>query len=835
MVLLAAALVCPGASHAQGTPQTPDQKTVPAQDPQKQKQQPAPPVPTLDVNVTVVGTTPLPGVDLPRDEVPAPVQTATSRDIDQSGALNITDFLSRRMNGVHVNEMQGNPFQPDINYRGYTASPLLGTPQGLSVYMDGVRLNQAFGEVVSWDLIPRIAIGTTTLVPGSNPIFGLNTLGGALALETKRGRSQNGASVQATYGSDRRRAVEFEYGGTTAASGLDWYAAGNLFAEDGWRDHSPSDIAQLFGKVGWQRARHDLTLSVAFADNSLTGNGLQEQRFLQRDYASIYTQPDETDNRSTLLNATTRHTIGSRATVTANAYYRYIRTNTLNGDINEASLDQAVYQPNAAEQAALAAAGYTGFPTSGANASNTPFPYWRCLANVLLDDDSEGTCNGLINRTHAVQHNGGASGQVTWLPASAANHHQLTVGGAFDRSLVDFTQSTQRGYLNPDRSITGVDAFGDSPVDLDGAIDTASVYATGTLTFRNAWHVTLSGRFNRTVIHNTDRLHPGGGPGSLDGDHVYSRLNPAAGITYNVSRDVNLYASYGEGSRAPTAIELGCADPAQPCTLPNAMAGDPPLQQVVTRTWEGGARGTRKGLRWHTGFFRADNREDILFVLAQQTGFGYFTNVGRTRRQGIELGAERQVGRVTVGAGYTFLDATFQSDETLNGEGNSSNDAALAGRPGLDGSIDVERGNRLPLMPRHSLKVFADVRLTHALALDVDVVTASESFARGNENNRHMPDGTYYLGPGTSPAYGVVSLGGRYDFTRWLQLVGQINNLFDRQYYTAAQLGSTGFTGIGTYIAQPFPAIGGEFPVQHATFYAPGAPRRAWIGTRLRF
>ena len=818
------------------------------QEQQRQQQQQQEQPPTLDLAVTVIGTTPLPGVELPRDEVPAPVQLATGRDIDNSGALNLADFLNRRMNGVHVNEMQGNPFQPDVNYRGYTASPLLGTPQGLSVYMDGVRLNQAFGEVVSWDLIPRIAIGTTTLVPGSNPIFGLNTLGGALALETKNGRTNGGATVQATYGNDRRRTLEFEYGGTKASSGLDWYAAGNLFADEGWRDNSPSDVAQLFGKVGWQRARHDLNLSVAFADNTLTGNGLQEQRFLDRDYSSIYTQPDQTDNRSTLFNATTRHSLGSRATLTANAYYRYIRTNTLNGDVNEDSLDQSMYQPTPAEQAALAAAGYTGFPTSGANAVNTPFPFWRCIANVLLIDEPAQKCNGLINRTRAVQNNGGASGQLTWRPASGANHHQLTVGGAFDRSRVDFQQSTELGYLNPDRSVTGVAAFGDgvtggeidgepfdTRVDLDGAITTASVYATDTLTFHKAWHVTLSGRFNRTSIHNTDGITPGGEPGSLTADHVFSRFNPAAGVTFSPSQDVNLYAGYGEGSRAPTSIELGCADPAEPCKLPNAMAGDPPLQQVVTRTWEAGVRGFERGIRWHAGFFRADNRDDILFVLAQQSGFGYFTNFGKTRRQGIELGAERKMGRVTLGAGYTFLDATFQSGEALNGGGNSTNDAALSGRPGLEGSIEIAPGDRMPLIPRHSLKMFADVQVTTALALDADVVGASQSYARGNENNQHEPDGSYYLGPGASAAYAVVNLGGRYDVTRWLQIVGQVNNLFDRRYATAAQLGPTAFTSTGNYIARPFPATNGEFPVQHATFYAPGAPRRAWIGTRLRF
>ena len=146
---------------------------------------PPPALPQPVFTVTVIEAAPLPGVDLPIEKIPAPVQTATSEAIERSGALDLSDFLNRRFNGVYVNEIQSNPFQPDVNYRGYTASPLLGTPQGLSVYMDGVRLNQPFGDVVSWDLIPRLAISSTTLMPGSNPLFGLNTLGGALSIQTK--------------------------------------------------------------------------------------------------------------------------------------------------------------------------------------------------------------------------------------------------------------------------------------------------------------------------------------------------------------------------------------------------------------------------------------------------------------------------------------------------------------------------------------------------------------------------------------------------------------------------------------------------------------------------
>jgi outer membrane cobalamin receptor len=333
--------------------------------------------PRTEVHVDVVGATPLPGIELRLDDIPSPVQAITDRDILESNALDLADVMNRRMNGVHVNECS-NPFQPDVNYRGYTASPLLGTPQGLSVYIDGVRLNQPFGDVVSWDLIPRLAISSTILMPGSNPLFGLNTLGGAIAIQTKNGRTNPGTTATVTLGSAARRAFEFENAGVLP-TGLDWYLTGNLFAENGWRERSPSGVRQLFGKLGWLNAKTDLAVSAAYANTSLTGNGLQDFRFLEQNYASVYTSPDQTDNQAAMVTVAVKRSPRNGLLYSGNAYFRDIHTTTFNGDINENSLDQALYQPNAAERAALASEGYTGFPVSGENASNTPFPFWRCL------------------------------------------------------------------------------------------------------------------------------------------------------------------------------------------------------------------------------------------------------------------------------------------------------------------------------------------------------------------------------------------------------------------------------------------------------------------------
>ena len=797
--------------------------------------------------VDVVSTTPLAGVDLAIEEIPAPVQTLSSRDIEDSASLNLSDFMNRRLDSVHVNEVQGNPFQPDVNYRGYTASPLLGTPQGLSIYMDGVRLNQPFGDVVSWDLIPRVAISEVSLVPGSNPIFGLNTLGGALSITTKDGRHDPGTRIELSGGSFGRKEAEIQHGGSNS-KGLSWFGAANLFFEDGWREASPSDVRQFFGKLGWQRGATTLWLSVGYANNLLTGNGLQEQRFIVRDYSSVYTIPDTTSNRAPFLSLSGQHSFSNTVSISGNSYYRYIRTNTLNGDLNESSFDQSVYQPSPADIRALTAAGYTGFPTSGANASNTPFPFWRCIAQALQGDEPAEKCNGLLNRTHSQQNNYGLAGQITFLRSLHGNRNQFTVGAGYDGSTINFQQSSQLGFLNPDRSVTGVNAFGDgvtggtidgvpfdTRVDLHGIINTGSVYATDTLS-AGKWNFTLSGRYNRTTIDNQDRIQPLAGSGSLTGTNSFGRFNPAAGVTFNPTTALNAYFGYSEGSRAPTSIELGCADPNQPCKLPNALAGDPPLNQVVTRTLEAGLRGRREShLNWSVGWFWAENHDDILFVASTQTGFGYFKNFGATRRQGMQADLKGNFWHLSLGGGYTFLNATYESSETVNGSSNSANDSALAGAPGTDGTIQLRPGDRIPLIPQHMLKTFASFQATKKFAVDLDFMAVSTVYARGNENNSSQPDGKFYLGPGTSPGCGVVNLAAHYQVHPRLQLFVQINNLLDHRYYTGAQLGPTGFTDQGTFIARPLPPANGEFPLVHATFYAPGAPIGVWGGVRFTF
>jgi outer membrane receptor protein involved in Fe transport len=260
--------------------------------------------------------------------------------------------------------------------------------------------------------------------------------------------------------------------------------------------------------------------------------------------------------------------------------------------------------------------------------------------------------------------------------------------------------------------------------------------------------------------------------------------------------------------------------------------GDPPLNQVVTRTVEAGVRGTmEKILNWNLNWFRGENYHDLLFVASQQTGFGYFTNFGQTRRQGLEVDVRSKFRKVTVGGNYTLLNATYQSPQLVGGSSNRLSDGGL----GLDGNISIQPGDHIPLVPQNIFKAFADYQPTSKLSIDLDFDAIGRSFARGNENNLHQPDGIYYLGQGFSPGYGVLNAGAHYQLQKRTQLFVQVNNVTNHRYYTAAQLGPTPFDNAGNFIPRPFPAVAGDFPIRHTTFVAPGAPIGAWAGIRVRF
>jgi iron complex outermembrane receptor protein len=247
-------------------------------------------------------------------------------------------------------------------------------------------------------------------------------------------------------------------------------------------------------------------------------------------------------------------------------------------------------------------------------------------------------------------------------------------------------------------------------------------------------------------------------------------VNPQAGLTYKVFPSITAYIGYSEANRAPTPLELNCADANRPCLLENALVSDPPLKQVVSHTYELGLRGRHHAdegrLEWKVGLFRTDSDDDIISLASVLPGRGYFTNVPATRRQGLEASIQYQADRWFAYANYSYLDATYRFAGALASPNNPAADE--------DGNIFVTSGDRIPGIPQHHLQVGLDYTLTPAWKIGADVVGVSEQYYVGDEANQNS----------RLPAYWVTNLRTSYQVSEHLQVFGLVNNLFDRNYAT---------------------------------------------------
>jgi iron complex outermembrane recepter protein len=716
---------------------------------------------TVLAPIVVIGTTPLLGLGTPLAQVPANVQTVRASDLDRQHRATLTDYFEKNLPSVDINEAQGNPYQVDVNYRGFTASPLVGTPQGLSVFLDGVRVNEPFGDIVNWDLIPEAAIDTIQLIPGSNPTYGLNTLGGALAISTKNGKKNGGGDAEVTAGSWGRKTAQIEQGGTIG-SNLDYYFTANAQNDNGWADHNSSRVRQAFGKLRYTDADTTLSLSAGGADNTLSGSQTIPRSFLGNP-GGAYTFPDTNRNSVGYLTLSGERTISDTVELSGNLYYRHYRNRNLSSNTNRnfGEID----------------------PDTG-------------LVNTL-----QGTNQDSVLTTDSY----GGSLQLTLLGKLGGMDNQLAMGLAADIANSRFTTSTQDAVFTDSRAAIGI---GDFALQTDAKTRSANygVYFTDTLSLTKQWALTFSGRYNWSSAQIADVT---GTQPLLNGRHLFSRFNPAVGINWNPTPTFTAYATYNEGMRSPTAIELACADPNAPCSLPNDFLADPALNPVVSKTFEIGARGRiGSSTTWSAAAYSTTLVDDIQFIGTAGSSQGFFQNVGRTRRQGIELAGRTKFGPLAVGANYSFVDATYRTSWTEQSPANSSADAA--------GDITVKRGDHIPGIPAHTVKLRLDYSATPKWDIGANLTYRGSFFARGDENNEDVN--------GKLAGYFLIDLDTTYHVTKQLEVFARVSNLLDKQYASFGVLGQNVFTG-------PNRTFDGANPVNEQ-FVGVGAPRSFWLGLR---
>jgi outer membrane receptor protein involved in Fe transport len=744
----------------------------------------------------LVYTTPLAGSGIDPDKVPASVNLVDANQIKQTGSLNVTDALRQYVPGVSINEVSGNPFTPNVEFRGFVGSPVSGTPQGLAVYQNGVRINEAFGDTVNWDLIPTAAIKSMNLVT-NNPAFGLNALGGAVVVQMKDGFNYHGAEIDTMGGSFGRVQSSAQWG--KQIDNFATYVALEGLHDDGFRNFSASNIRRFYGDVGVKNDQAEFHLNMGAADNNFGATATVPVELLQQYWGATYTTPQTSENRVGYVNLTGKVEVTPTWTIDGIAHLRVFDQKTQDGNPTGT-------RPCAAD-ATLLCYGDGSTPANGLNGAQLANPF---DPNAVLGENDRTT-------THTTT--GGVSLQATNTDQLFGHNNRFVVGASFDSSVTNFTASAELGTIGPNFVVTGSGIFlgqsGDpvsiGPVSLRTTNQYTGLYALDTFDVTKAFTVTAGGRFNVANISLQDQLPAQPGT-SLNGNDTYTRFNPIIGGTYKITSALTAYAGYSEANRAPTPLELGCADPAHPCIIAAFLVSDPPLKQVVSRTVEAGLRGTHDlnigTLGWKLGVYRADNTDDILAIPSPVVqGFGYFQNVGSTRRQGIEAETNLKSNRLQLNASYTLVDARFL-DALQVGSNSPFADA--------NGNVQILPGNRIPAVPRNRVKASVDYSITDAFKVGGDALYFSSQYFVGDGSNQAP----------RLPGYAVFNLHASYQIDKTMQIYARADNIFDNRYATYGTFFNTG--------AVPNFANGGA-PFTDPRSLSPARPRAFYTGLKITF
>lgn len=755
---------------------------------------PAEGAPANEATEATVKMSPVAGSEVPVWKVPGSVDKVNAEEISRDPSPVITDVMRQRIPGVILNDVQGNEFQTNLQFRGFEASPVNGTPQGLAVYQNGVRINEVFGDTVNWDLIPTTAISDITLV-SNNPVFGLNALGGAVSVTMKDGFNYHGTEADVRAGSYGRIQGTAQTG--AQEGNLAGYAALEGVNDSGWRRYSPSQVRRMYADVGVMDGEAELHFTFTGADNRFGVVGPTPTQMLAQNYASVFTSPQTTHNQLAMTSISGTAPVTDTLKLSGVGYFRGFRQKHTDGNFSDV-------QP-CADDASILCLGEHGDPLTTLNGQ---------VPSSIFD----GWSIGSLDRTGVRADGLGGSVQAVEKSRLFDHGNQFLIGASVDHGDVRSTAASELGSVDPSTLIVlGFGLFptgpeGIAPVALNTTTTYYGAYVTDTFDVTSDFAVTAGGRYNDARIAMRDQLGV-----DLNGDHTYQRFNPMVGATFKLAHFASLYGGYSEANRAPTPAELSCADPERPCLLEGFLVADPELKQIVSHTAEIGLRGggtpwfAPGKLNWSAGLFQTENTDDIIAVASPiQQGRGYFRNAGETLRQGVQASLTYKGQGFSAYANYAYVDATFQTPLELSSPYNPFAMPCVGAEPDdAPACIFVRPGDSIPSVPPHQFKTGFDVWLTDAWKFGADAVAVSGQHLMGDESNWNPK----------LPAYAFVNLHTSYDVDKNVQLYGYVNNVFDSKFYT-----------FGTfYETQP------DLGLTNPRMYTPGQPLAVYGGIKLKF
>lgn len=728
--------------------------------------QSAAPVAATLGEVVVIGTTPVAGTAIPIEKFAGNVQTLSHGALDTPTA-DLSQRLSQSLGSMNINDTQGNPFSVDLNYRGFTASPALGTPQGLSVFLDGMRINEPFGDVVSWDLLPQLIVDKVTVIPGSNPVYGLNTLGGAISMTSKNGSAMSGSQGGISLGSFGRKSVDAEHGSHDDDGNL--YLAASVYNDNGWAANNPSQVRQFFGKYTAYLDRGEVAVSLLAADNLLYGNQSVPLSMLDNAQQG-YSHPDYSATQNLTLNVQGNWAADASNSYAGNVYYRSLTRDILNSNVNN--------PPN--------------MSTNDASCVLSA----DCPASNLL--------------AHYTQSILGANAQWTNTDPVWNLNQVFTLGLNAEFSRTQFDNQGQYATLDASNGTVGVSAY-TAQAHVQSDNQRLGLFATSTIDASDALAITASARYDYAALTlsgqscvdnmlcDSNSSIAAGTLTDVSGAHAYQRLNPSLGLTYVLAPSWIVFANYAEGFRTPSAIELACADPAVPCSgVPNAFGADPELKPVVSRTYEIGMRGNFSDrMKWRTAYYRTALENDILFNQSSLNS-GYFSNVGQTLRQGLELGLDGRVGTVDYAVDLDWIEASYQSSFLVANPANSAP------------TVPVKPGDFIPGIPQWVFKGRVSYALDGKTRLGLALQSQGPTYARGDDNNADRN--------GQVPGFSTIKLDINHSVNKRFNLYAGISNLLDAKY---AGYGVLASNNVSTGAYEQFRSL--------------GAPRTLYAGVQAKF
>jgi outer membrane receptor protein involved in Fe transport len=686
-----------------------------------------------------------------QDLTPSNNTRIDAAEIARTGSPAAADTLQRLVPGVDIQGPTGNMLSPDVVYRGFVSSPVQGTPQGLAVYQNGIRVNEAFGDTMNWDMLPTFAIASMDLI-SNNPAFGLNALGGAINIRMKDGFNYQGGRFEVSGGSYGRIQGAIDYG--KQVGNFSFYGALEGVQDQGYRQYGASTIRRFYGDLGYRAEGNEYHLTAGLAYNQFGAAGSSPVEMLQQDWSSVYTTPQTLNTQMGQIALSGNFNLSPSWSLSANAYVRRYIEHIVDGNPTNA-------QP--CDDPTKLCYNDTSTPANGLNGQqlNNPFP-----SNAVL---------GEIDRSTILTTSTGTSAQLSNNDTLFGFKNHATFGASFDYGTTNYSASAELGTVLPNYVVVGsgtyLGASGDpvsiGPVNVVAINRYLGINALDAIDLTDKLTLSAGARFNLASISLSDQLG-----GSVNGNDQYNHINPVVGLTYKITPDLLVYGSFAESNRAPTPLELGCANPQQPCIIGSFLVSDPPLKQVVAQTFEAGLRGQQVlandwgALGWKAGVYRTLSSNDIMNIPSPyQQGYGYFANVGDTLRQGFEGQLNYRKGPFTVRATYAYIDATFRNYVTL-GSNSPSADA--------DGNIYVKPGDQLPMIPRQRGKISLDWEIDSKTHVGADVLITGPQRYNGDASNQQP----------MLPGYTTVSINGSYKITQNIEVFALANNLLNRHYYT---------------------------------------------------